>query len=251
MTAPAIVRIVLLVVFLLEIGGEFIHHRELVFFTKPLVLPLLGLYFFLSVAGFLTNVHRFMLVAFLFSWFGDVFLMLTPETATDTEVMGILKNKNYFVLGLGSFLLAQLLFIVSYTKTKDSPQQSVTVIKWFHYIPFAALWAGMMAQVLPALQLDTEKQAATIPVIVYSALLLTMAAVALSRYGKTNNSSFWNTFSGACIFVVSDGLIAINFLVLTEPTYYAGFTIFITYAVAEYLIAQGMLKHFLNSEIKS
>ena len=251
MTAPAIVRIVLLVVFLLEIGGEFIHHRELVFFTKPLVLPLLGLYFFLSAKGLVTTVHRLMLVAFLFSWFGDIFLMLTPETVMDTEVMGIVKNKSYFVLGLGSFLVAQLLFIISYTKTKDSYQPNVTTIKWFHYTPFAALWAGMMALVLPALQLDAEKQPTTIPVIVYSALLLTMAAVALSRYGKTNNSSFWNAFLGACIFVVSDGLIAINFLVLPEPTYYAGFTIFITYAVAEYLIAQGMLKHFLNTEIKS
>lgn len=251
MTTSAIVRLVLLVVFLLEIGGEFIHHRELIFFTKPLVLPLLGLYFSLSVKGILTTVHRLMLVAFLFSWFGDVFLMLTPETVMDTEVMGIVKNKNYFVLGLGSFLVAQLLFITSYLKTKDRPQGSVTVIKWFHYIPFAALWIGMMALVLPALQLDVEKQKATIPIIVYSAILLTMAAVALSRYGKTNNSSFWNAFLGACIFVVSDGLIAINFLVLPEPTYYAGFTIFITYAVAEYLIAQGMLKHFLNSEVKS
>jgi uncharacterized membrane protein YhhN len=247
MTASAIVRIVLLFIFLLEIGGEFIHNRELIFFTKPLVLPLLGLYFFLSVKGPLNAMHGKMLTAFLFSWFGDVFLMLTPETATDTEIMGIMKNKNYFVLGLGSFLVAQLLFIASYLKTKDGLQRGATAIRWFHYLPFAVLWAGMMSIVLPALQLDAEKQPATIPVIVYSALLLTMAAAALSRHGKTSSDSFWNAFLGACIFVVSDGLIAINFLVLSEPTYYAGFTIFVTYALAEYLIAQGMLKHNARS----
>ncbi|MCF8258595.1 MAG: lysoplasmalogenase [Flavobacteriales bacterium] len=247
MTAPAFVRLLLVVTFLLEIYGEFIHSPELVFFTKPLVLPLIGLYFFMSIKGRMVSVHLFMLTAFLFSWFGDIFLMLTPETVADTQIMGIIKNKNFFVLGLGSFLVAQLLFISSYRKAKDRPLQGTAAVRWFHYLPFVVLWAGMMAIVLPSLQTNLEKQPATIPVIIYSAILLTMAATALSRFGRTNSSSFRNAFIGACIFVVSDGLIAINFLVLPEPTYYAGFTIFITYAVAEYLIAQGILKHDMRS----
>lgn len=77
-----------------------------------------------------------------------------------------------------------------------------------------------------------------------------MATIALSRYGKTNSKSFWLVFIGACVFVASDSLIAINFLALPVPSYYAGFSIVTTYAVAEYLIAEGILQHE-NSALSS
>lgn len=105
----------------------------------------------------------------------------------------------------------------------------------------------MLAVILPPLQSNVEKQAATIPVIIYSGVLVSMAATALSRFGKTNTQSFWFTFLGACIFLISDSLIAINFLALPEPSYYAGFTIFSTYVLAEYMIAEGIFRHFSNN----
>ncbi|MCG3164628.1 MAG: hypothetical protein POELPBGB_00387 [Bacteroidia bacterium] len=242
MNTSLVLRYLVFAFSLVEIYAELIHDSKLVFFTKPLVLPLLAVYFFSSVKGRLTSVHKLMMAAFLFSWFGDIFLMLTPETAADTEVMGIPKNKNYFLGGLSSFLVTQVLFITSYSKSVNNTTASVPVNK-VYYLPFAVFWIIMLAVILPPLQLNTEKQAATVPVIIYSGVLVSMAATALSRFGKTNTQSFWLTFLGACIFLVSDSLIAINFLALAEPTYYAGFTIFSTYVIAEYMIAEGILKH--------
>lgn len=240
---PAIIRYVLLIVALVEFYAEFVHHRELIFFSKPLLLPLIAAYYFFSLNGIWNTVHKLIMLAFLFSWFGDISLMLTPETVTDTELMGIPKSKYFFLGGLGSFLVTQILFISSYRKSIDT----TSVGKGFHnkmiYLPFLIYWLVILAIVLPPLQNNAEKKLATIPVIFYAAVLIAMAATALSRFGKTNSKSFWFTFIGASIFVVSDSLIAINFLALSVPTYYAGFSIITTYAVAEYLIAEGILKH--------
>jgi uncharacterized membrane protein YhhN len=236
-----LLRLLLLAFFIAELFGEWTHDSTVVFFTKPVVLPLIALLFHLSSKGREMGWRATMMLAFLFSWFGDVFLMLTPETLQDLEVMGIAKNPNFFLGGLGSFLVAQLLFISSYRKAVWNDRPTVQQLWWF--VPFGVFWLMMMAFILPPIQAHPEKHMATVPVAVYSAILTSMAAFALARWGRTGAASFWAAFLGAFIFVVSDTLIAINFLVLPEPTHLAGFTIFITYGIAEYLIAEGMLRH--------
>lgn len=182
-----------------------------------------------------------MMLAFLFSWFGTISLMLTPETITDTDLMGIPKSKYFFLMGLSSFFVTQVLFITVYRKSVSI--ESTRSVNWFWYLPFAAYWLFMLYIILPPLSANTEKSAAVVPVIFYSAVLIGMSAIAFHRYGKTNTTSFWMVFAGACVFVISDSLIAINFLALPKPTYYAGFSIITTYIFAEYFIAEGILQH--------
>ncbi|MBK8659125.1 MAG: lysoplasmalogenase [Bacteroidetes bacterium] len=241
-----IVQIILVVCSLVEFYAEFIHQRELVFFTKPLLLPLIAAYFYYSRTKAWTALDSTMMVAFLFSWFGDISLMLTPETPSDTSLMGIPKNKYFFLAGLGSFFVTQLLFIRAYSKAEWATTSGKAPLPKIYFAPFIFYWIAILSYVLPPLRANVEKQSATIPVIFYAAVLISMAAVALTRFGKTSNKSFWLTFIGACIFVISDTLIAINFLALPEPGYYAGFFIITTYVVAEYLIAEGILQHQNN-----
>ncbi|MBP7390157.1 MAG: lysoplasmalogenase [Chitinophagales bacterium] len=243
---PLIVKYVLLIVSLIEFYAEFFHHRELVFFTKPLLLPLIAAYYFLSRSKNWGSLDNIMMVAFLFSWFGDISLMLTPETPADVSLMGIPKNKYFFLAGLGSFFVTQLLFIRAYSKATGVSTSGKVFISKMYFAPFILYWLAVLYYVLPPLQANVEKQSATIPVIFYAAVLISMAAVALSRFRKTNDKSFWLTFTGACIFVLSDTLIAVNFLALREPHYYASFSIITTYVVAEFLIAEGILQHQNN-----
>jgi uncharacterized membrane protein YhhN len=244
-TKSKVVLVVLAVVASIELYCEYYHLKEVMFFTKPLILPLIAVYFSTSNYKPDNKVLKWMLGAFLFSWFGDISLMLTPEVPSDTELMGIPKSKYFFLAGLGSFLVAQLLFIFSYKKCVSSAA-SKTKPAWF--APFVIYWIIMMAIVLPPLSANTEKSAAIIPVIVYATILISMAAFALLRFGRANQQSFILTFIGACIFVVSDSLIAINFLALTTPMPQAGFLIMSTYIAAEFLIAQGILEHFRKTE---
>lgn len=235
-----IIRSVLITVALIEFYAEFVHHKELIFFTKPLLLPLIAAYFYFSVDRKWNITDSTMMFALLFSWFGDVSLMLTPETITDTELMGIPKSKYFFLAGLGSFFVTQVLFINAFRKSALAVDAALNK---FIYMPFVVYWLAMLAIVLPPLHANAEKSSATVPVIFYAAVLISMAATALSRYGKTNSKSFWMAFIGACVFVLSDSLIAINFLALPVPSYYAGFSIITTYVIAEYLIAEGILQH--------
>jgi len=225
---------------LLEFYGEFTYNSELMFFTKPLVLPMMMVYYTISVKEW-NAVHRLMMAALFFSWTGDISLMLTPNSSSDLEIMGITKNKNLFLCGIASFLITQVLFICVFLKTKIAGNNNTKNIDWKYYVPFAAYWAAMLYIVVPALIANPENSKATIPVIIYSGILVSMAATALSRYGFASRKSFLMVFIGSVIFVVSDSLIAINFLVFETPMKYAGFLIFTTYLIAEYLIAEGIL----------
>ncbi len=239
---PAYLRFVLPILLALELYAELIHWPQLMFFTKPLLLPLIALYYFVSIQDRWSKVHTLMMFAFLFSWFGDVSLMLTPETVTDTELMGIPKSKYMFLAGVGSFLVAQLLFINVYRLAVDG----TSAIKRITFLPFILYWAIMLMLVVPAIYNNSERSPAAIPVVIYATTLVSMAGFALNRLGKTNPFSFLVTLVGACIFVISDSLIAINFLVLPQPTRYAGFSIMLTYVVAEFMIAEGILRHDNN-----
>ncbi len=238
-----IVRYILLLLVIVELYAEFVHDRGLMFFTKPFVLPLIAVYYFLSVNGTWSKLHKLMMFAFLFSWFGDVSLMLTPETPADTSLMGIPKSPYCFLAGLGSFLVTQILFISAFRRAVSVSGGSGILFSKLYYVPFLIYWVSILCIVLPPLQHNAEKQIVTVPVIVYAAVLISMAATAFSRRGKTNSQSFWLTFAGACIFVISDSLIALNFLALPQPGFYAGFSIMSTYVIAEYLIAEGVLSH--------
>lgn len=235
-----VVLMILVGVSIIEFYAEFTHNHEVLFFTKPLLLPLIALGYFISVNGMWNKVHKLMMMTFLFSWFGDISLMLTPETITDTELMGIPKSKYFFLAGLSSFFVTQLLFVILFRKSVNT---SNSTLSRFFYVPFVLYWICMLVIILPPLHANPEKSSATVPVIFYSAVLISMAAHALNRYGKTTNQSFWLTFVGAIVFVISDSLIAINFLAFPKPTHYAGFSIITTYIIAECFIAVGILLH--------
>ena len=83
-------------------------------YTKPFLMPLLAIYYILSVA----EVNKFIVMALVFGFMGDVFLMWP-------------KRKNNFMLGLGAFLIGHfcyvLLFLQGISFAKDVPV-------WFYLI---------------------------------------------------------------------------------------------------------------------
>lgn len=103
-----------------------------------------------------------MMFAFLFSWFGDISLMLTPETMTDTNLMGIPKSKYFFLAGLGSFFVTQVLFINAFRRSVIAVD---TAFSKYIYVPFVIYWLAILAIVLPPLHANAEKSLATVPVI--------------------------------------------------------------------------------------
>jgi len=191
--------------------------------TKPLLMPVLIAFYTLG-AGTLVRRDWLIITAFVFSWLGDLALMLAAG------------NKILFLTGLVSFLVAHIFYINAYIMVRDRSGVILLKRKPWLTIPIFVFLTAMLSQVLPAVSPDMW-----IPITAYSLVIGTMSIFALNRYGRVSGDSFWLVFSGALIFMLSDSLIAINTFLCRGTLYMAGVWIMSTYIVGQYLIAKGML----------
>ena len=231
-----------------EAYAEFAGNKVLMFYTKPLLLPMIMLYAFVVINHRWNKALKFLLVALFFSWIGDVSLMLTPEHPLDNSLMGVPKSKYFFLLGLSSFLINHLFLISIYRKVTTENGESLFQQNKFSFLPFLAYGIVMVSVVVPPVYDNPEKSLATIPVILYASILLSMSAFAYNRYSFVSTKSFWLVFIGAVLFVFSDSIIALNFLAFPGLIPKPGFVIMTTYVAAEFLIAKGILLQFFEEK---
>jgi uncharacterized membrane protein YhhN len=179
--------------------------------TKPLLMPLLAGYLLAASGRPLDRRARLVLVALVFSWVGDLMLMGEGEP--------------WLLAGIGGFLLAQLTYVAAFgPSVPGGPLARRPALIG----PYVVAWAGLMAVLGPGLD-DL-----LVPVMVYGAALVTMAATATGVHPRTG--------TGAALFVVSDALIALTRLTdrlalrpsLTEAA------VMSTYTLGQGLIVSGV-----------
>lgn len=135
-----------------------------------------------------------------------------------------LAGGKYFVAGLGLFLIAHILFIVTFSRDFKFQKSRIPVII------LLIVYSMMMAFVLtPSL-----KEMA-IPVYVYMTAITLMGIFASFRGAKNDF-----TLYGAISFIVSDSVIAINKFMM--PVIAADYIIMVTYYLALFLIVYGFLR---------
>nr|WP_262896717.1 lysoplasmalogenase [Fulvivirga marina] len=194
------------------------------FYTKPFLMPLLMVYFSVSSVE-KKSLLNFGLLALLFSWAGDVVLMFQD------------RGELYFMMGLGSFLLAHVIYIFTYKKARwEEEENGLLPTQKIRYVFILVLaGCGLVYVLLPKLG------ELTIPVIIYASIIVAMTIFALNRFGFTSQTSFGLVFLGAVLFMMSDSILAINKFM--EPLPIAGFWIMLTYILAQFTIVQGLLLH--------
>ena len=110
------------IIFLAELIATANDLREIRFVTKPLItiILMLFLHFAIEKKGRFT---KKIITGLLFSLFGDVLLMFAPIEQT------------YFMLGLGSFLIAHLFYISAFYLDSNNKTQinqtHVLPISWY------------------------------------------------------------------------------------------------------------------------
>jgi len=186
----------------------------LYFAAKPLLMVTLLLYFLSASKGY-PNWRVFVLIALVFSWAGDVFLM----------------RDGLFIAGLAAFLIAHVFYIITYQKTGAAQGK----ISPWSLAGFAVAGATLIWVLYPGLG------GMLIPVVAYALVLLTMAVWAYKRKGATPEASFLLVTAGAIFFVVSDSLIAVNRFAFDVPV--ERLLVMFTYIAAQFMIIQGLLKH--------
>jgi len=182
--------------------------------AKPLLMVTLLIYFLSASKGY-PGWRMLVVFALVFSWGGDVFLMLD----------------DMFVAGLASFLVAHIFYIIAYQKTGAATGK----IKPFELVAFALYGIALMWILYPGLG------GMFVPVAAYAVVLLTMGVWAHKRRGATAIASFKYVSAGVILFVISDSLIAINKFAFEVPA--ERLLVMSTYITAQFLIIQGLLEH--------
>ena len=189
------------------------------FIAKALIIPVLILLYITNVKPFQNLMNSCMLAGLFFSWAGDVLLEFSND------------NANMFILGLGSFLLAHIMYFSVFIGTPG--KNTILANRFWLLIPV------LLYGITLVWYLYSDLGNMKIPVIAYAAVILTMLAGALNRKEKVNSRSFWLVLAGAGLFVISDSAIAIN--KFSHPFEFSGIVIMSTYIVAQFLIISGYI----------
>lgn len=175
------------------------------------ILPILYLlYIAITKINSQKVIKKFIILAIAFSCLGDFFLAF----------------KEFFIPGLGSFLIAQIIYSVGFTKEGK--------LHWQRGVPFYGAGIGLFLYLSSSLPGDLF-----VPVSIYVIALSTMAWRASAREIPTQHLQ-WSIL-GATSFLVSDALIALTkFKNLPLP--YPDFLIMVTYYLAQYLLVRSSFK---------
>ncbi len=222
--------VLFLIVALANLIGELTGIVLIRYISKPLLMIVLTAWYSLATAQNRTITHKLLITGFIFSWAGDVFLMFTNADVTET-------NELLFLLGLASFLVTHILYVLGFQKEIRAVEGPKLLNRKPHLaIPVLLLFGGLMFVLY-----DSIEPAMKVPVIVYASVITLMVLNALNRNGKVSALSFKLVLTGAVLFMISDSLIAINKFV--QPIPMPGFFIMLLYIAGQYLIARGTINN--------
>lgn len=209
------------IVFFAELIAVTTNLRELRLVTKPLITISLMLFVYFTIKRKSRFTNK-IISGLFFSLLGDVFLMF-PHV-----------DELYFMLGLGSFLIAHLFYIAAFylDSTNKIEVERRYVLPIFLVFGFFCMAYYMF--------LRPHLGGMSIPVLVYSFTITLMAIMAALRYGKTNAKSFAWILVGAIFFMCSDSILAYNKFV--ERIVIGDLLIMVTYMLAQFLIAMGTVE---------
>ncbi|MEJ2251532.1 MAG: lysoplasmalogenase, partial [Candidatus Lokiarchaeota archaeon] len=141
---------------IIHIGGEWFKNVKIRLITKPFLMPLLILYYVFNLN--LGILNWFFIVGLIFAWFGDFFLMVE-------------KEGKWFIYGLGSFLICQIFFIISFAL-------SIANILSFPFWGFFLILFEIFIMSFILFRIQGKMGDLKIPTYVYVAAIFTMGLFA-------------------------------------------------------------------------
>ena len=209
--------IVFLSVAVLDVIGVLFQIPILRLLFKPLILLSLIVLYSLSVS----NSNKVYILALLFSFLGDVFLLFLGELN--------------FILGLVSFLIAHLIFIKIIIKRIEKSSIKIIIGSSFLFFVIFCMLIYLLINSLGEL---------LIPVIIYGLTISVFGTVAFIDYlNSKSQKSLW-MLAGAIVFVLSDSVLAIN-------KFYTQKLLFEVIVMSTYILAQFLIYRSMILENKS
>lgn len=202
----------------LELLFIYFNQSTLRWYSKPLLMPLLMLGFYITAANREGVLFKFLFAALFLSWCGDI----------------LLQMKGFFIPGLLAFLLAHICYIFYFLgidKTKKG---------WIQLQPLMLL--PVLLYILLFLYLLFPYLGSfTIPVIVYGITIGSMLLMAMNTKYKLEARTSALFIRGALLFVISDSVLAVN-LFASQQLFFS-LLVMATYAGAQFLFVLGALQN--------
>ena len=178
----------------------------------------------------------------MLSSLGDIALELdaTPSAMRELGAAGMPKDVP-FIVGLGSFLVAHILYIQAFRHDSGSvvEREPYAAAAGGAFLGYGVSVVGILWGHLPS--------PLKAPVVVYATAIATMGYTAWNRRRAAGGSGR-AALLGALLFVVSDTVLAVNKFMYAKQLPYAKPIIMATYYAAQLYIAQSALTRVKGAE---
>jgi len=187
-------------------------------------MPLLIAFFIFQTKDFVSSLKKWIILALIFSWAGDVLLMFESI------------NGNFFIFGLVAFLIAHIFYILFYENVirKEGLRKN-----YWWFLPVIIYYIALIYILSPHLG-DMK-----LPVRIYGIVISYMLIQALQTGGIKNLGAATSMIAGAVLFITSDSILAIS--KFYESFEYAGMAIMLTYGIAQLLITLGAVTYITST----
>jgi uncharacterized membrane protein YhhN len=221
---PKITLFIFLIIASLELLGVALELEWLTLLSKPLLMPALLVWAISESHSHSRKLNFGIVIALIFSFLGDTFLLFDNQ------------NEIFFLLGLGSFLVAQAAYAFIFFKDIYKPKPFSLV-----YL-FAVLTIVLGYVVVFFYNLHSSLGAMKIPVFIYALAVASMGMMSALRFKSVPDKSFYLVLVGATLFIISDTFIAVDKFLFEGQFPFASLIIMSTYIIAQFLIVKGLLK---------
>lgn len=188
--------------------------------AKPLLMPVLLIYFYFETRG-RGGIKHLIAGALFFSWIGDVVLLIDS------------RYGSFFIYGLIAFLAAHICYIAWFYRARKL--NAVRSFKPYAGIFILAYMTIFYITIYPFLV------ALKVPVLVYAVVITLMLLASVRAFDLRSQKFGVVCVAGTLLFAVSDSILATNRFVL--PFAYAPLFIMLTYGIAQFLITEGVIRN--------
>ncbi|MFX1313012.1 MAG: lysoplasmalogenase [Promethearchaeota archaeon] len=209
------------IIALIELFAEYKDNKKIEYCSKPLLMPLLILFYIFGVINgvSLAKVDWLIVIALLGGCAGDIFLMLEDQD-------------KWFLFGMGAFLINQIFYIISFLL-------SITDYTGFNLLGLFLLGPTILILIFMVPRFINQTEDMKIPVLVYMIAIVLMHVVAILRLTEFQGLPFVLIYIGSISFIFSDATIALN--KWGREISYARLIIMTTYLMAQFYIILGAL----------
>lgn len=202
----------------INVMGHYLQHKKMVFYSKPLLMPLLFLFYFALAKQNQVPLHPYLTAGLALGWLGDLFLLFGA-----------------FLPGLFSFLLGHISYIIlALQHLKGADFRPIQVIM---AVFFSLIFFGVMKILKPG-------AGKLFPAVVAYGAVITGMLYSMSLLVLYQESRYLLCFVGACLFALSDTILGKKYF--DKSTVKREVGVMATYILAQSFIVVGFLSGMMG-----